>query len=84
MGRVAALVVLAFVGLAAGQGANVGRDKAESLRELASISEDNIIVLNATGYQHYIIDYPRPYDLVMLFNADYTKYKCNPCEEIAA
>ena len=62
---------------------NVGRDKAEQLRELSSVSEDNIIVLNATGYQNFIVDYPRPYDVVILFNADYTKYQCKPCEEIA-
>jgi hypothetical protein len=61
----------------------IGREKAETLRELASISEDNIIVLNKTGYENYVVDYPRPYDMVLLFNADHTKYKCNPCQEIA-
>ena len=61
---------------------NVGRDKAEQLRELSSVSEDNIIVLNSTGYEHFIVDYPRPYDVVILFNADYNKFQCRPCQEI--
>ena len=57
-------------------------EKSDELRQLSSISEDNIILLNATGYQHYAVDYPRPYTLVVLFTADPEKYKCKTCEEI--
>lgn len=58
-----------------------GRSKAESLRYLASM-QDGLIHLNATGYEYYVLDYPRPYTLVVIFNADPKKYKCGPCEEI--
>lgn len=58
-------------------------EKSDELRQLSAISESNIIVLNATGYQHYVVDYPRPYTLVVLFTADAEKYKCNTCAEIS-
>lgn len=58
-----------------------GRGKAEALRYMSSTG-DGIIHLNATGYEHFVLDYPRPYTLVVLFNADPAKYKCGPCEDI--
>lgn len=58
-------------------------EKSDELRQLSAISESNIILLNATGYQHYVVDYPRPYTLVVLFTADAEKYKCKTCAEIS-
>jgi hypothetical protein len=59
-----------------------GRAKAEELRYLSSVY-GGLIQLNSTGYDYYVLDYPRPYTLVVLFNADPKKYKCGPCEDIS-
>jgi len=58
-------------------------EKSDELRQLSALSDSNIVLLNATGYQHYVVDYPRPYTLVVLFTADAEKYKCHTCAELS-
>lgn len=60
----------------------LGSEKAQVLRQLSEESSDGLIRLNATGYDHYVVDYPRPYTLVVLFTADNNKYKCKICTEL--
>jgi hypothetical protein len=60
----------------------LGSEKAQALRDLAAVSPNSLIRLNATGFDHYVLEYPRPYTLVVLFTADNSKYKCKVCTEL--
>jgi len=47
-----------------------------------SNQSNGLIRLNATGYEHFVVDYPRPYTMVILFSAEPDKFKCATCDEL--
>ena len=55
-----------------------GNEKSKILREIALKSENNIISLNATGFRYFVMETPRPYDLVLF----YTGPNCDFCEKM--
>ncbi|CAG9324447.1 unnamed protein product [Blepharisma stoltei] len=64
--------------------AAIGKSKADELRAL-SYKSDGLIKLTASGFQKFVVDYPRPYTLVVfLTSKNPTKFKCQLCDEIGS
>jgi len=55
--------------------------KVDELRQLAEESQ-TFIELSGEDYFKYVVDYPRPYTLVVYFTADPQTIQCQPCQEI--
>lgn len=53
--------------------------KADKLRELTINEEYGLITLNSKTYNEYVMQHPRPYDMVILYTL---KRKCNLCERV--
>lgn len=51
------------------------------MEKLEAKSKDNIIELTADGYMKYVIQNPRPYDVVAIFNV---RSNCPHCEIVQA
>ncbi|KAL4488805.1 hypothetical protein ABPG72_016458 [Tetrahymena utriculariae] len=55
-----------------------GKGKSEALRQLASKSPNGIIHFNSTGFRYFLLEQPRPYEVVLFFTAP----KCDFCEQM--
>lgn len=60
---------------------DTGPEKTDSLRIL-SANTDGFVKFTTTDYMKYVVDYPRPYTLVIYFTVDSSKMSCIQCEEI--
>ena len=58
-----------------------GRLKADKLRALSD-RFDGLIEFTPESFNHFILESPRPYTVVVLFTTSASKYKCTSCDEI--
>lgn len=60
---------------------SIGKAKADELRSLSNKFGGNI-KLNASMFQRFVVDYPRPYTLVIFFTSgSLAKFKCQTCDD---
>ena len=55
----------------------LGQQKLKEMEQMEARSVDNVIVFNPSDYLKYVVQNPRPYDVVMIFNV---QANCPHCE----
>jgi hypothetical protein len=63
----------------------LGEQKLKDMEAMEKEREDNIIIFTVETYWKYVIQNPRPYDIVMLYNVNAeSESSCPHCEEVQA
>jgi len=61
----------------------LGKEKLKDMERMEKEREDNIIVFTPETYFKYVIQNPRPYDIVMLYNVnEESDSRCPHCEKV--
>ena len=61
----------------------LGKEKLKDMERMEKEKEDNIIVFTPETYFKYVIQNPRPYDIVMLYNVnEESDSRCPHCEKV--
>lgn len=55
--------------------------KLQQIEDLSKLYRSNIITLDDTTYPYYAINKPRPYSLIVFFDASHPKFKCDVCKK---
>jgi len=57
----------------------LGQQKLAEMEKMEARATDNVIVFTPADYKKYVLQNPRPYDVVMVFNV---KANCQHCEVV--
>lgn len=61
----------------------MGQQKLRDMENMEKEREDNIIVFTVETYWKYVIQNPRPYDIVMLYNVNAeSESSCPHCDDV--
>lgn len=55
----------------------LGQQKLQEMEKMEAKAKDNVIEFSPSDYMKYVVQNPRPYDVVMIFNV---KANCQHCE----